>query len=221
MTALRRTQTDGPSTNYGPHETNLGNKLDPTIDSDLDHRGPGHHYPGGPSNVPDHASGTTYKCNNCGCTSFGLYSNSTGARVSSPQDLNNSYLQPSSYDRDVAPYKSQESSNYGPHSTNFANKLDPRYDSDLDHRGPGIHGVYDEQSGDKYPHPPDWNKEPGFQHPYKNHDRRHPDVMHKPAEQAPGHQESGSEPSQKPVWTNPLLNRLDPRVDSETGMRKY
>lgn len=237
--ALRRTQTDGPSTNYGPHETNIGNKLDPTVDSDLDHRGPGRHYPEGPG------SGTTYKCNNCGSTSFGLYSNSNGDRISSPNDLNSSYTQPSSYDRDVAPYKSQESSNYGPHRTNVANKLDPRYDSDLDHRGPGDHGArptgeYAEHPGGEhsqhtereYPHPPDWNKEPGFQHPYKHdHDRRHPEVMHNPAEQGSGHPEPGhgvrydgqpgSEASQKPVWTNPLLNRLDPRVDSETGMRKY
>lgn len=28
-----------------------------------------------------------------------------------------------------------ESTNYGPHSSNTANKLDPRYDSDQDHRG--------------------------------------------------------------------------------------
>jgi len=27
------------------------------------------------------------------------------------------------------------STNYGPHSTNTANKLDPRFDSDMDHRG--------------------------------------------------------------------------------------
>jgi hypothetical protein len=27
------------------------------------------------------------------------------------------------------------STNYGPHGTNTANKLDPRYDSDMDHRG--------------------------------------------------------------------------------------
>ena len=28
------------STNYGPHGTNIGNKLDPRFDSDNDHRGP-------------------------------------------------------------------------------------------------------------------------------------------------------------------------------------
>lgn len=27
------------------------------------------------------------------------------------------------------------STNYGPHSSNTANKLDPRFDSDVDHRG--------------------------------------------------------------------------------------
>lgn len=35
--ALRRTQTDGASSNYG-HNTAIDNKLDPQYDSDLDHR---------------------------------------------------------------------------------------------------------------------------------------------------------------------------------------
>ena len=31
--------TNTTSTNYGPHDTNVGNKLDPRFDSDMDHRG--------------------------------------------------------------------------------------------------------------------------------------------------------------------------------------
>ncbi|OAL49482.1 hypothetical protein IQ07DRAFT_56684 [Pyrenochaeta sp. DS3sAY3a] len=31
--------TQSTSTNYGPHSTNVGNKLDPRFDSDVDHRG--------------------------------------------------------------------------------------------------------------------------------------------------------------------------------------
>lgn len=32
-------------------------------------------------------------------------------------------------------YDGAGSTNYGPHDSNVANKLDPRYDSDMDHRG--------------------------------------------------------------------------------------
>lgn len=42
-TEAERMNTTGPtgatSTNYGPHSTNTANKLDPRVDSDLDHRG--------------------------------------------------------------------------------------------------------------------------------------------------------------------------------------
>ncbi|KAF1841998.1 uncharacterized protein K460DRAFT_293735 [Cucurbitaria berberidis CBS 394.84] len=37
--AARLNATQATSTNYGPHTTNTGNKLDPRFDSDLDHRG--------------------------------------------------------------------------------------------------------------------------------------------------------------------------------------
>ncbi|KAF1978607.1 hypothetical protein BU23DRAFT_228826 [Bimuria novae-zelandiae CBS 107.79] len=40
------------STNYGPHSTNVGNKLDPRFDSDNDHRGPAT----GSSNVGLHST---------------------------------------------------------------------------------------------------------------------------------------------------------------------
>ncbi|EMD89375.1 hypothetical protein COCC4DRAFT_138563 [Bipolaris maydis ATCC 48331] len=33
------TNTTSTSTNYGPHDSNIGNKLDPRFDSDTDHRG--------------------------------------------------------------------------------------------------------------------------------------------------------------------------------------
>ena len=37
--AARLNTTQHTSTNYGPHSTNTGNKLDPRFDSDTDHRG--------------------------------------------------------------------------------------------------------------------------------------------------------------------------------------
>jgi hypothetical protein len=45
-------QTGAGSTNYGPHDTNTGNKLDPRYDSDLDNRGPA----GGSSNFGPHST---------------------------------------------------------------------------------------------------------------------------------------------------------------------
>jgi hypothetical protein len=42
---------------------------------------------------------------------------------------------PSDIDRERLNTTHSTSTNYGSHSTNTANKLDPRFDSDMDHRG--------------------------------------------------------------------------------------
>ncbi|KAL2151099.1 hypothetical protein VTH82DRAFT_6197 [Thermothelomyces myriococcoides] len=41
-----------PEGTYGPHRTRAGNALDPSVDSDRDHRGAGHHHLGGPAPPP-------------------------------------------------------------------------------------------------------------------------------------------------------------------------
>jgi hypothetical protein len=52
------------STNYGPHATNAGNKVDPRFDSDMDHRGTASAPAGAPSgstNFGPHSTNTANK----------------------------------------------------------------------------------------------------------------------------------------------------------------
>jgi hypothetical protein len=97
------------STNYGPHSTNTGNKLDPRFDSNTDHRGT--------------ATGST----NAGPHSNNV-ANKLDPRIDSDQDHRNN---PTS---GMGPSAGMGSSNAGHHSSNLSNKLDPRVDSDMDHR---------------------------------------------------------------------------------------
>jgi hypothetical protein len=136
MPAFRRTQTDGASSNCGPHSTAIGNKLDPRYDSDLDHRGTTqgstnyglHHTKLGNKLDPRYDSDRVnrdagYRCHACGVMNYASHStnvsNEPAPRYGSDIDY---------------PGARTGSTNYGPHG-NVRNKLDPRYDSDLDHRG--------------------------------------------------------------------------------------
>ncbi|KAH9207403.1 hypothetical protein DL95DRAFT_396089 [Leptodontidium sp. 2 PMI_412] len=88
------------NTTAGPHSSNLANKADPRVDSDLDgsnrHTGTG-------------VTGTGYGSTNTHSTGLGSSNtHSTGA------------------------YNSNTNATAGPHSSNLANKVDPRVDSDLD-----------------------------------------------------------------------------------------
>jgi hypothetical protein len=126
----------GPGNTAGPHSSNVANKLDPRVDSDLDGRGVGH----GSSNYGPHSSNIANKADprvdsdldgrgaGYGSSNYGPHSsniaNKADPRVDSDLDGRGA---------------GHGSSNYGPHSSNIANKLDPRVDSDLDGRGVG-HG---------------------------------------------------------------------------------
>lgn len=105
--------TTSASSNYGPHSTNAGNKLDPRIDSDTDHRG------------------TATNSTNAGHHTSNL-ANQLDPRIDSDRDHR---ANPTSA---VGPSDtltgSTGSSNVGNHRSNFANKLDPKFDSDADHR---------------------------------------------------------------------------------------
>ncbi|KAF2033670.1 hypothetical protein EK21DRAFT_58292 [Setomelanomma holmii] len=108
--------THSTSTNYGPHDSNIGNKLDPRYDSDMDHRG------------------TATNSTNAGPHSSNV-ANKVDPRVDSDMDHR---ANPTS---GVGPNTTyNDSTNAGPHRSNFANKLDPTVDSDMDHRAnPGSH----------------------------------------------------------------------------------
>ncbi|KAL8809195.1 MAG: hypothetical protein Q9200_003624 [Gallowayella weberi] len=126
------------NTTAGPHSSNLGNKADPRVDSDLDgSRGLGSstHQSGYGS-----STGTTggYGSSN---TTAGPHSSNLGnkadPRVDSDRDgsrgLGSSTHQPG-YGSSTGTTGGYGSSNTtaGPHSSNLGNKADPRVDSDLD-----------------------------------------------------------------------------------------
>merc|ERR1712000_366401 len=90
------------STNHGPHDSNAANKVDPRIDSDRDGRA-AHGTGLGSSNTHSTGLGSS------NTHSTGLGSNTHGT---------------------TGAYGSNTTA--GPHSSNVANKVDPRVDSDLD-----------------------------------------------------------------------------------------
>lgn len=130
--------THSTSTNYGPHGT-VGNKLDPTVDSDMDHRanptssmGPSTTHPAG---AYDSTNEGPHRSN---------FANKIDPRVDSDVDHR---ANPNSgmgiQGAAVGDMGGMGSSNTGPHASNLGNKVDPRVDSDHDHRrnqGPHVSG---------------------------------------------------------------------------------
>jgi len=95
--------------NYGPHSSKVANALDPTVDSDRD----GNRVPNTTSSgYGTQNSSTLGSASHTGGTSTGNHVGGTG------------------FSGGIS-----NSTNAGPHNSNLANKLDPRVDSDLDHRG--------------------------------------------------------------------------------------
>ncbi|KAF2084984.1 hypothetical protein K490DRAFT_75467 [Saccharata proteae CBS 121410] len=108
--------TGNHSTNYGPHSSNLTNKLDPRFDSDTDHRGTA----AGSTNYGSHGTNMANKAD---------------PRLDSDMDHRGTATTGTSYPTGTGMTGTTGFTNYGPHSSNLTNKLDPRFDSDTDHRG--------------------------------------------------------------------------------------
>lgn len=111
------TGTHNTSTNAGPHSSNLGNKLDPTVDSDLDHRGTtGRTGATGGVTGAGTGSGTTGRTGTTGgVTGAGTGSGTTGGVTGTTG---------------TGPgVGSNSTSGNGPHSSKLMNMLDPRVDS--------------------------------------------------------------------------------------------
>ncbi|TKW53363.1 hypothetical protein CTA1_7656 [Colletotrichum tanaceti] len=127
---------DDPDGVHGPHGGRAANKVDPRVDSDRDHRGA----PG---------SGLTGS-NNYGT---GIGTGHTGGLSSNPHGGATSGIagnHTTGYD--------DPDGVHGPHSGRAANKIDPRVDSDRDHRGaPGTHRTTDSgvDVGHNRPYPGD------------------------------------------------------------------
>jgi len=125
------TSTHGTSTNAGPHSSNLGNKVDPRIDSDLDNRGTTGTYGSNTAHSTTHptTSGAFGSSHTAGSTNHGPHSsnvtNKADPRVDSDRDHRGSHIT-SAAGTGPAPNTA------GPHKSDILNKLDPRVDSDLD-----------------------------------------------------------------------------------------
>jgi hypothetical protein len=100
----------GATGTVGPHSSNLANKLDPRVDSDADgssNLGAASYGPGGAANT----AGTYGAGQNTYGTAGGVGQNTYGA---------------------TGGVGTGATGTVGPHSSNLANKLDPRVDSDAD-----------------------------------------------------------------------------------------
>jgi len=133
----------GGSTNAGPHDSNIANKLDPRVDSDRDgsrttNQGYGttgsttsgydqSGYTGGSTNAGPHSSNIANKLDPR------VDSDLDGSRTANQYGSNQGYGTTGSSNSGYGQSGyTGGSTNTGPHSSNIANKLDPRVDSDAD-----------------------------------------------------------------------------------------
>jgi len=126
------------STNAGPHSSNLANKADPRVDSDRDGSHGKHGTVGvgsdrdhpGYYNIPHHGTTTdssTGPVHNTGNTTTNTFGGSSNPGV---YGAGSSTIGSSNHGTTTA----------GPHSSNLANKADPRVDSDRD--GSNLHNTH-------------------------------------------------------------------------------
>ncbi|KAL4808048.1 hypothetical protein BDV18DRAFT_134166 [Aspergillus unguis] len=116
--------THSTSTNAGPHSSNLMNKADPRVDSDMDARSK---YAPGTTSTGNTYTSTT---GNAGPHSSNL-ANKADPRVDSDMDARSKYAPGTTSTGNTY---TATSGNAGPHTSNMGNKVDPRVDSDMDNR---------------------------------------------------------------------------------------
>jgi hypothetical protein len=119
MSTFNTSSTHGAPNTAGPHASDMANKLDPRVDSDLD----------GSRNLG------ARRADNYGSTTAGPHSSNVANKLDPcvDSDLDGSHNLGARTTAAGGTYGS--STNTGPHSSNMANKIDPRVDSDRDHRG--------------------------------------------------------------------------------------
>jgi len=197
------------SSNLGPHDSNYANKADPRVDNDVDRRG-------GYGNETQYGSNTgtgygttghTGHSTNTGPHSSNL-ANKADPRIDSDHD---GRADPTSR---VGGYGSNDptqyghstgtsgygSTNTGPHSSNLANKADPRIDSDRDGRADPTSRVGGYGSND----PTQYGGHSGG---YDTTGRTG----------GYGTETSGGYGSGAGPHSSNLANKMDPRVDDNTG----
>lgn len=109
------------STNAGPHNSNIMNKVDPRVDSDMDNR-----------NDPTSRTGGYGTQENYGAKGANPMPGSSGHHTTGHTTTGTGYAGDSSYSSSATPGSGNAASTAGPHNSNLLNKLDPRVDSNLD-----------------------------------------------------------------------------------------
>ncbi|KAF5989842.1 period circadian [Fusarium bulbicola] len=120
----------GPGNTAGPHSSDMANKLDPKVDSDLD----GSRRLGG-SNTHGNQSGLSGNSGTYGQTTTGTSGfSSHGAGAHGPTHTSglSGTGSTGTYGSTTGTGPGPAPKTAGPHSSDMANKLDPRVDSDLD-----------------------------------------------------------------------------------------
>jgi len=193
--------TTGTTTTAGPHSSNMANKLDPRVDSDLD----GSRNMGATSatTTAGYGSGLT-GAHNTHTTGSGLtgthntHTNGSGLTGTHNTHTAGSGLTGTHAGNTHGTHTGttggiSHSTNAGPHDSNLANKVDPRVDSDLDGRG-NRHGATTTGAG------------AGILGAHGSHATAG----------------SGTAQNTAGPHNSDLLNKLDPRVDSDRdGSKTY
>lgn len=193
------THTAG-STNYGPHDSKVANKLDPRVDSDLDHRGTGTH---GTHTGTHTGTGTgAYGTGTTGAYGTGTTGAQTG-EYGSGLDTRGTHGTHGTGTTGAG----YGSGNHGPHDAPVLNKLDPRFDSDRDHRAAGTSHT----AGSTGAYGSGTTGEAG----YGTHDHRAAYGSSTGTAGTTGHgTHTGPAPNTAGPHKSDTMNKLDPRVDS-------
>ncbi|KAF2763012.1 hypothetical protein EJ05DRAFT_471965 [Pseudovirgaria hyperparasitica] len=185
------------SSNHGPHSSNLANKLDPRVDSDRDgnRTAPGG---GDPSyGTPGAHTGTSHSGTGIGGVGHGTTQHSTFTPGTHTGTHTGAYGN-----------ENPNSTNHGPHGSNLMNKVDPRVDSDRDgnRTAPGggdpSYGAPGAHTGNTY----------GTQHGTTHGGNSGFGTTGTSSSYTPG---SGNASNTAGPHDSNLLNKLDPRVDSD------
>ncbi|KAF7593397.1 hypothetical protein BBP40_011587 [Aspergillus hancockii] len=209
--------TTGPAPHTaGPHKSDIVNKLDPRVDSDLSKQKKSSdagvsHATGGAGTTH---TGSTQKTS--GPHSSGM-ANKADPRVDSDRD-NRARHQPGTLASDARTGPASRTA--GPHSSDLTNKADPRIDSDLDNRGQHTTGGLSSNTHTGHtqktagPHSSDMaNKvDPRVDSDVDNRARHQPGTLASDARTGPGSRTAGPHSSD-------MANKADPRIDSDLDNR--
>ncbi|KAI8160635.1 hypothetical protein K4K49_004630 [Colletotrichum sp. SAR 10_70] len=192
LTGTHNTTTgyDDPAGTHGPHGSRVGNQVDPRVDSDRDHRG-------APGSGLTGTHGTTGTHGSSGLT--GTHGTTGTSGLTGTHNTTTGYDDPAG--------------THGPHGSRVGNQVDPRVDSDRDHRGApgsgltGTHGT----TGTTGTH-----GSSGLTGSHNTHgtSTTHSAVGHTGAAVGGVHG-TGPAPNTAGPHKSDALNKADPRVDSD------